>query len=195
MIWYAAVMSDMRPLHLVIAIAGSLALCASCKVEGGIKASTDDSRTEEPVTAAAPTPQAVTAPAPPPPPRTDACPVTCFEPQGSLRVPVTNEELSQLRSALDPMLSRMHTCTSDEDWRRRGSPVINLRIAPDGTLNELGVDPHHGLNSSCFEEAGRSSLPSLSLPARHIVRCVERCVRDVRVVQGEPRRRGRGRGR
>ena len=181
----------MRPLHLFGAIVASLSLCAACQVEGSVKTSADVNEPREaaePVTAAPATPP-VAAVAP----RTDACPVTCFEPQGSMRVAVTNEELTQLRGALDPMLSRMHACTSDDEWRRRGSPVINLRIAPDGTLSEVGVDPHHGLGSSCFEEAGRSSIPTLSLPERKIVRCVERCVhvRDNRFVQGEPRRRGR----
>ena len=183
-----------RPLRLFGALVAALSLCAACHVEGEIKASgdTNDRRNESPEpVASSPAPAPVVAAAPAP--RTDACPVTCFEPQGSMRVAVTNEELTQLRSALDPMLSRMHACTTDDDWRRRGSPVINLRIAPDGTLSEVGIDPHHGLASSCFEEAGRSSSPSLSLPERKIVRCVERCGRELRIVQGQPRRRGRGR--
>jgi hypothetical protein len=71
----------------------------------------------------------------------------------------------------------MRTCTSPEDWRRHGSPFVNLRIGPDGSLSELGVDPHHGRESGCFEDAGRGAgNVSASLPGRTVVRCAERCV-------------------
>jgi hypothetical protein len=159
-----------------------LVLEGACHVEANVKGSVDAKDTQEPEPAAA-APAPATTPAPAPvaaAPRTDACPLTCFEPQGSLRVPVSTEEQTQLRSALEPILGRMHTCTSDEDWRRRGSPVIHLRLAPDGTLNELDVDPHHGLANNCFEESARGASPSLSLPGRKVIRCVERCGHEPR---------------
>jgi hypothetical protein len=136
--------------------------------------------------AATPAPAPVAAPAPTAPPA-DACPLTCFEARGSQRADVSAEEQTQLRSALEPVLFQMRGCTSPEDWRRHGSPVINLRIAPDGTLAELGVDPHHGHDGGCFDQAGRSANVSVALPGRKVVRCAERCVRET------PRRRNRRR--
>ena len=172
-----------RPLHLCALCArasllASLVLGAlACHVEGEIKASTDESRAAapsdpEPVTAPAPAPA---APAAVP---TDACPLFCYEARGSVRGEVTNEEATQLRSSLEPVLGRMRSCTTADDWRRYGSPTINLRIAPDGTLAEMGVDPHHGHSSSCFDDVGRSGNATLALPGRKVVRCAERCVRD-----------------
>jgi hypothetical protein len=106
---------------------------------------------------------------------------------------MTGEEHTQLRAALEPVLGRMRACTSDEEWRRYGSPTINLRLAPDGTLAELGVDPHHGHDSDCFDQVGRGSNASLTLPGRKVVRCAERCGRDTRDPRGTPRRGRRGR--
>ena len=170
----------------------SLVLCAACQVEGSVKGSTtaNESRAEEsepttaaPAVTAAPKPAPVVAVAPP----ASACPLSCFEARGSERANVTAEEQAQLRTALEPVLGRMRGCTSPEAWRRHGSPVINLRIAPDGTLADLGVDPHHGRESACFDDSGNSASVSVSLPGRKVVRCSERCVRDVRET---PRRRG-----
>ena len=175
--------------HLVRAsMLVSLLWCAACHAEANVKASTDDDRPvrDDPQPTAAPaTPAPVTAPAPPATPPTDACPLLCYEARGSVRGEMTAEETTQLRSALEPVLGRMRQCTTAEDWRRYGSATINLRIAPDGTLNELGVDPHHGQSSSCFDDVGRGfgSGATLSLPGRKVVRCAERCVRE------NPRRR------
>lgn len=168
----------------------SVLLCAACQVEGSVKgsATANESRSEssETTTVAAPPAPPPPAPAPTAPVAApaDACPLSCFEARGSERATMTAEEQAQLRSALEPVLGRMRGCTSAEDWRRHGSPVINLRIAPDGTLADLGVDPHHGRDSSCFDESGRSASVSVSLPGRKVVRCSERCVRET------PRRRG-----
>jgi hypothetical protein len=173
-----------------------LAALTACHVEGSVKGSVDaKDSTPETTTApaaSAPAPAAPAAPSAPPPPRADACPLTCFEPQGSLRVALSAEEQTQLQSALEPVLGRMRSCTSDGDWRHRGSPVIHLRIAPDGTLNELDVDPHHGLASSCFEESARDASPTVALPGRKVIRCVERCGHEPARSGGH---RGRGRGR
>jgi hypothetical protein len=178
-----------------------LVLAPACHAEASIKASTNDSRDDdgtattaapppaEPApTSGAPAAAAAAAPASPP---ADACPLTCFEARGSERVNVTNEELTQLRSALEPVIGRMRGCSSAEEWRRSGSAVVNLRIAPDGTLAELGVDPHHGRESQCFDDAGRGASASLSLPGRKVVRCAERCVHEAPKRGGG--RRGRGR--
>lgn len=173
----------------------SLVLCTACQVEGSVKgsASANESRSErsEATTfTAPPTPAPTPAPVAPVAAPADACPLSCFEAQGSQRVSVTAEEQAQLRSSLEPVLSRMRGCTSAEDWRRHGSPVINLRIAPDGTLADLGVDPHHGHDSSCFDDSGRSASVSVSLPGRAVVRCSERCVRETQTHTQAPRRRG-----
>ncbi len=171
-----------------------LVLGTACHVEGKVKAGGGESPSEsEPMTvsappSAAPAPVAAPAPAPSAPPA-DACPVACFEANGAQRVDVTAEEATQLRTALEPVLSRMRGCTSASDWRRHGSPFINLRIAPDGTLSDLGVDPSRGNESACFDQAGRGANVSLALPGRKVVRCAERCVRDTtQVARG---RRGR----
>jgi hypothetical protein len=189
----------MQASHIVRAsLVASLAFALTagavgCHAEAKVKASTQEpeERTEN-VTTAAPTPApAPAAPTPPPAPRSDACPLTCFESRGPERAVMTNEEHTQLRSALEPVLGRMRACTSDEEWRRYGSPVINLRLAPDGTLAELGVDPHHGHDSDCFDQVGRGANASVTLPGRKVVRCSEHCARDT----GDRGRRGRGRGR
>ena len=154
---------------------------AGCHAEASIKASTDDSPRDrsEPVTSPSPAPVTAPPPAPATPP-VDACPLLCYEPRGSQRVEITADEAAQLRSSLEPVLGRMRQCTTADDWHRHGSPTINLRIAPDGTLAELGVDPHHGGQTSCFDDVGRGSGASLSLPGRKVVRCAERCVREGR---------------
>lgn len=180
---------------LLIASGFALVVVASaCQVQGSVKgsANANEAREESTFSANAPSspptaPGAGAAPAPgiavtaPP---TDACPLTCYEAQGSQRVNVTAEEQTQLRSALEPVLGRMRGCTSPEYWRRHGSPVINLRIAPDGTLADLGVDPHHGREDRSFDdrtcegESGRGGNVSVALPGRKVVRCFERCVRE-----------------
>lgn len=169
----------------------------ACHAEAKINASTDDSRAEPesstpafspaPATASA---APVTAAAPPAAPPADACPLSCYEARGSVRAELTAEELTQLRGSLEPVMSRMRSCASPEEWRRFGSATVNLRIAPDGTLAELGVDPHHGRESNCFDDAGRNASASVSLPGRKVVRCAERCVREA-----SPRRGGGRRGR
>jgi hypothetical protein len=160
-------------------------VCGACHVDAKVNASTGENealtdRSDEPMTAAA-TPTPVAAPvAVPTTPPSDACPLTCFEARGSERGELTTEENAQLRTALEPVIGRMRTCTSPEDWRRHGSPVVNLRIGADGTLSELGVDPHHGRDTGCFDDAARSTSVSVALPGRKVVRCVERCVRERR---------------
>jgi len=148
-----------------------------CHAEVKVNASTDDTDHSDPPAAPASTPAPVTAAAPvaPSTPPADACPLLCYEARGSVRGEVTAEEATQLRSSLEPVLGRMRQCTSADDWRRHGSPTINLRIAPDGTLAEMGVDPSHGSSSSCFDDIGRNGNATLSLPGRKVVRCAERC--------------------
>ena len=163
-------------------------LGVGCHVEGNIKASTSEephadfseSATTTPTapataqTTAASAP-AITAPSAPP---ADACPLHCYEARGSEAVDLTNEEVNQLRSALEPVVGRMRQCVPPEEWRRHGSATVNLRIAPDGTLAELGVDPGHGGQTQCFDDAGRGASASVTLPGHKVVRCAERCVRE-----------------
>jgi hypothetical protein len=168
-----------------------VALVSACHVDAKVNASTDEGRSEpkeaDPPPAAA-KPVTAAAPAPSTPPA-EACPLSCYEARGSERVEMTAEEMTQLRSALEPTIGRMRACASPDEWRRHGSATVNLRIAPDGTLSELGVDPHHGQQSSCFDDAGRGASASVTLPGRKVVRCSERCVREA------PRRGGGRRGR
>ena len=162
------------------------ALLVGCHAEAKINASTDESRNEAPESEpapSAPTPVTAAAPAPSAPPA-DACPLTCYEARGSERAELTAEEITQLRTALEPTIGRMRSCSSAEDWRRHGSATVNLRIAPDGTLSELGVDPHHGHQSSCVDDAGRGASASISLPGRKVVRCAEHCSRPAGAAPG-----------
>jgi hypothetical protein len=161
-------------------------LGVGCHVEGSIKASTsEETRSDVNESAAAPaaTMQTTTAAAPPPvsapsAPPADACPLQCYEARGSEAIPLTNEEVTQLRSALEPVVGRMRQCVSPEEWRRHGSATVNLRIAPDGTLADLGIDPGHGGQTQCFDDAGRGASASVTLPGHKVVRCAERCVRE-----------------
>jgi hypothetical protein len=184
-------------LCLPIRVASALTLISvigACHVEAHVKGAEAEADSEETMTVSAP-PRAAATPAATPretaaivvTPSTSACPLTCFEARGSERANVTAEEQTQLRTALEPVVSRMRGCSSAEEWSRYGSPVINLRIAPDGTLADLGVDPHHRRESSCFDDAGRGASVSLALPGRTVVRCAERCV--------DPTQRARARGR
>ncbi len=171
-------------------------LAVGCHVEANVKASTSDdakfgaegsdtSTAPAQTTTAVPTPVVAASPSTPP---GDACPLHCYAARGPQAVDLTNDEVTQLRSALEPVIGRMRPCVSSEEWRQRGSATVNLRIAPDGSLADLGVDPGHGgQTSSCFEDAGRGASASVSLPGRKVVRCAERCVRDT------PRRGRRGR--
>lgn len=163
-------------------LAVSLCLVVGCHAEASIKASTsDEPRAEASETAPAqPQTTAAAAPAPAEPstPPADACPLHCYEARGSEAIDLRAEEITQLRSALEPVIGRMRQCVAPEEWRRHGSAVVNLRIAPDGSLAELGVDPGHGSQSSCFDDVGRGASASVSLPGHKVVRCSERCVSE-----------------
>jgi len=171
-------------------LAVSSCLVAGCHAEASIKASTsDEPRAEASETTTAPaqsqtTTAAAPAPAAPQTPPGDACPLHCYEARGSEAIDLRGEEITQLRSALEPVIGRMRQCVAPEEWRRHGSAIVNLRIAPDGSLAELGVDPGHGSQSSCFDDVGRGASASVSLPGHKVVRCSERC-------QSENPRRGR----
>jgi hypothetical protein len=179
----------------LLAILPIVALVAGCHAEAHVKASTSDeskSAFSEPATTAPAQPQTTAAAAPPPSepstPPADACPLTCYEARGSEAIDLRSDEVTQLRSALEPVIGRMRQCVAPEEWRRHGSATVNLRIAPDGTLAELGVDPGHGSESSCFDDVGRGASASVSLPGHKVVRCAERCVHQTGKARG---RRGR----
>jgi hypothetical protein len=162
------------------------------QVRGSANLSTGESTqaqaTEEPPPAAtAAPPPAATAPATPPP--ANVCPVSCYVAAGASRIDVSEAELQQLRAGLAPVLGRMQQCVAPESWRRYGSPILNLRVAPDGTVGEIGVDPHHNHDEMrCFESAAAQGVPSVALPGRTTVRCVERC--ETPRPAGKPRRKG-----
>ena len=182
------------PLVALLALVASLASLTSllgCHAEAHVKASTSeepksdfsDSAKEAPAE-----PQTTAAAAPPPSqpaePPADACPLTCYEARGSEAIDLRSDEITQLRSALEPVIGRMRQCVAPEEWRRHGSATVNLRIAPDGSLAELGIDPGHGSPSTCFDDVGRGASASVSLPGHKVVRCAERCGHES----------GRGRG-
>lgn len=188
----------------------SLVLCGACHVDGKVNASvnanepiparSDDeaaatSATSTPTTTPAPAPAtpapvAAVAPAPSAPPA-DACPLVCHAARGSEKATLTNEEVAQLRTALEPVLGRMRTCSSPDEWRRHGSPFVNLRIDSDGSLSELGVEPNGEGQSSCFDDAARGASVSVSLPGRKVVRCAERCARETPAAGARRGRRAR----
>jgi hypothetical protein len=86
------------------------------------------------------------------------------------------DELTQIKSAVEPVLSRMRACTTADAWRRHGSPTLHLRVGPDGVVHEADVDPHYDYDErSCMDDAARATSLNLSLPGRKAVRCVERC--------------------
>ena len=190
----------MSPRTLLVASV-SVFVVAACHAEGGnlnasfvAAGSGAESRSENqssttttgPSQADAPPATSAAPPAPTAPP-TDACPLVCYEARGPVSAPLTVEETAQLRTALEPLMSRLRTCAGSDGFRRHLTPFVQLRIAPDGTLAEHGVDPVHDFQTSCFQDASRSTSLSVSLPTPKAVRCAERCVVD------NGGRRGRGR--
>lgn len=184
----------MRTLASLVAIVG--ACHVNAEVKGSMNASESHASHEETVTsspsrapaappAERPPSAETTTPAPAPPPAS-ACPLSCYVASGGDRVAVTDQELGQIRSGLEPALGRMRSCTGAESWRRHGSPTVHLRVAPDGSVSRVDVDPHHVYEreAGCMESiAGQPA--AVSLPGRTTVRCVERC---------EPPRREKPRG-
>jgi hypothetical protein len=163
-------------------LALSVGATSACHVEANVKTSGEgedpvvDRNEHEPVTAAAAAPVSEPPRVPTSPPAS-ACPLFCHEARGAVRAELTAEELTSLRSGLEPVLGRMRSCSSPEGWRRYGSPVVNLRIGPDGALAELGVDPYGGRDAACYDDAEKiGSGVQVSLPGRKVVRCTERCV-------------------
>jgi hypothetical protein len=153
---------------------------ASTAGDANASAKTDEPEMTVTETQAAPAPTTQAAAAAPEAPPPDACPLHCYAAWGAYRTDVTSGELSQLASALEPALSRMRACAGAEGtqtWRRRGSPVLQLRVEPDGMVHEIDVDPHHSYEHarSCIDDAARETNISLAMPGRKTVRCNERC--------------------
>jgi hypothetical protein len=191
----------------ILGAISTIMLCSACQVEGNanVKASgsaNESSASVEENVTSTPPPADSTAPAPAPaPPTTAQCPLSCYEAQGPTRVLVREEEQTQLRTALDPVLERIHACGGSSDdsggggggyrgRRRDSSPTIHLRIAPDGTLADLGIDPSQGGDANCLQSAARGVNPTISLPGRKAIRCVERCA-HTNQAGDQPRRRNR----
>lgn len=166
-------------------VCASGAAALGCRAEAKINASTSDEPRQEAAAEPAPVTAAPVAVAPVAA-RSDSCPLFCYEPRGSVRAEVTAEESAQLKSALEPTFARLQQCTSPEDWRRHGSPTVNVRLAADGSFAEMGIDPHHGREGYCFDQVGHGGSASVALPGRKVIRCSEHCGTF---------RSGRGRGR
>ena len=115
--------------------------------------------------------------------------MACYVASGADHVAVTDQESASIRAALEPVVATMRACTGPDQWRRHGSPVLHLRVASDGVVREVDVDPHHGYDRerTCLENAARNDV-TLSLPGRHAVRCAERCVVRQQAVSGKRRR-------
>ncbi len=177
-----------RRIELAALTSVLLALSAGCRVGADVKASANanapitDTDIDENAWSSSPAPapttptkaNAVTASAPTAPPA-EACPLHCYEARGSEKAALSAEEVASLRTSLEPVLGRMRACTTPEDWRRRGSPFVNVRVASDGTLGELGVDPQTDTATSCAAAAARGTTPTIHLPGRKVIRCTERC--------------------
>jgi len=167
-----------------------LLLLAACHAE--VKASTagdmnasaksDETASSEPAApASTPAPTASTPPPAPTAPPASACPLHCYAAWGADKTEVSAEELTSIQGALEPALSRMRSCAEAQSWHRHGSPVLHLRVEPDGVVHEIDVDPHHGYDNGrqCMDDAARETSISLPLPGRKTVRCNERCESEV----------------
>jgi hypothetical protein len=173
-----------------LALFGSLLLAcqASAKVNTSASASMSEEPSETPTAPPSDDKPAAAAPAPSAPPAAEpACPLTCYEARGPTRSTLSPEEDKQLRDALEPLLGRMRSCTGADDWRRYGSPTLNLRIAPDGTLTDIGFDSSASGTSRCISEVEHGATATVSLPGRKVIRCTERCAAPPRP-QAPPRR-------
>jgi hypothetical protein len=165
-------------LLVILGLAGLVAAChAEVHASTSAEAKTDDTtKVTEPAPASTPAP--APAPAPPTTPPQGTCPLHCYVAWGADRAEVTNDELSQIQTAVEPALAKMRACTAEnQNWRRHGSPVLQLRVEPDGIIHEIDVDPHHGYDyaRSCIDDAARETNISLAMPGRKAVRCNERC--------------------
>ncbi len=190
-------------MRATLALFAVLAVTAACQVNGEVKtggsSGTSASASVEgndtfsaseppPVTASAPAQtQAPVANAAPP---ADACPLSCYVASGADHFAVSDQEAASIRSALEPTLAGMRACTTPDSWRRHGSPMLHLRVAADGAVNEVDVDPHHRYEyeRACMDNAARTGV-TLSLPGRFAVRCSEHCARPQTVTQQRRRRR------
>jgi hypothetical protein len=186
----AANLPGLAALTLVVVTSG-------CRVSAEAKASTSgeanaSANAESTESTPAPATETAAEPAPPAPPESTAgaCPITCYAAQGARAVSVTPEEETQLRGALAPVFGRMRGCTEGRGFSGRlGSPTVNLRIASDGSVSEIGVDPHHGWAQQCMADTARGSGLQLALPGRHDVRCREQCPRPERPARTRTRTR------
>jgi len=134
---------------------------------------------------AAPPPSAAPAPAAPTAPPAGTCPLHCYAASGADRILIGANETAQIGAAIEPALSKMRACVPAETWRRHGSPVIHLRVEPDGVVHEVDVDPHHVYEgeAECIDDSARTTAIALSLPGRKTVRCDERCVPEAKSVR------------
>ncbi len=142
-----------------------------------------------------PAPAESAAPTPDPAPAT-ACPISCWEAMGPVINHLTEAEAQAASAAVSPVVAKMRGCGSTDDFRRFGSPIVHLRIAPDGQIAEVDVDPHHGHytagSTGCYTNAARDGQVTGSFPGRKVIRCREQCPHE-KGTAGP--RRGKRRGR
>jgi hypothetical protein len=176
---------------VVLVVACQASASASAKVNTGDKEKTNEPE-PEPATSAAP---AATPAAPDAPPPATECPITCVEAAGPVTLALTQAEATAANATVAPILGKMRTCSSPEEWRRFGSPIVHLRIAADGAIAEVDVDPHHGHrgSSGCYSDAAHDAKLSGSFPGRKTLRCRERCAPEKGAAPAPRKRRGRGR--
>jgi len=148
-----------------------------------------------------PPPAESAAPAAPEPAPANACPISCWEAMGPAINQLTQAEAQAATAAVSPVMAKMHGCSSNDDFRRFGSPIVHLRIGPDGAISEVDVDPHHGHytagNTGCYSNAAREGQITGSFPGRKVIRCREQCPhekgapRSPNNISGRGKRRGR----
>jgi hypothetical protein len=172
-----------RASGLAFLVGGLGLMVAACQASASAHVSTSgeaqataETSGDAPSTSSPPAPAPVATPALATPPAA-ACPLHCYAAAGAYRTDVGADELTQIQSAVEPVLSRMRACTTADAWRAHGSPTLHLRVAPDGAVHEVDVDPHHSydVERTCINDAATASSLSLTLPGRKTVRCVERC--------------------
>ncbi|MBL8613600.1 MAG: hypothetical protein JNL38_40045 [Myxococcales bacterium] len=124
---------------------------------------------------AAPT---TTAEAPPPPPD-GTCAFRCYVAEGPTKVQLSPEEERRFRDAFATTMDQFRQCSAAHygKWRRKSSPVLNLRFNFQGELADEGHDlTGYGNDSqhNCYATVPHT-MPKVAGPPASTVRCSETC--------------------
>lgn len=126
-----------------------------------------------------PPPAATTTAAETPAPRPDgACAFHCYVAQGHDKVNIAAEDENRFREAFGATMDQFRQCSyASGRWRRKSSPVLNLRFNFQGELADeghdltgYGNDPQY----NCFATVPHT-LPKVAGPPATTVRCAETC--------------------